>query len=337
MNERIRSLIKFVRLFIALLLLAGLFYLVGAAELLSVFFRLRWLYVFYLIVLGTVGIWLSCLKWRLFIRAGGNDVPLGRLMQIYTISYFFNTLAPSVIGGDLARSFHLGRYVDNQRDAFVATFLERFSGLFAMAFLGVFFVLIGASATAGLSVAVLSVGFVVFAATAACFIEPFRRFSFTVLRWMASPLGQGIIGSKLRRLLDKVDEGMALVRADFRLFFNAFLLSLAFHTFTVINTYVAALAVGWEHPDFFGLFVIVPLVLLVSMAPITPNGLGVQEGAFFFFLQRIGGTSAECLAVPLVLRAKTMLAAISGGLLWLKIRKEPKGAGRKELYVQQQA
>ena len=70
-----------------------------------------------------------------------------------------------------------------------------------------------------------------------------------------------------------------------------------------------------------GLFIVVPLVLLVSMVPLTPAGIGIQEGAFLFFLQRIGATEAQGLGVGVVLRAKVMVIAMLGGLLWLYVRK----------------
>jgi len=58
------------------------------------------------------------------------------------------------------------------------------------------------------------------------------------------------------------------------------------------------------------------------MAPLTPSGLGLQEGAFLFLLQRIGASHAQGLGVGLVLRAKVMLVAVIGGVLWLRVRKQ---------------
>jgi uncharacterized membrane protein YbhN (UPF0104 family) len=97
-------------------------------------------------------------------------------------------------------------------------------------------------------------------------------------------------------------------------------LSFLFHLLTVVNTYAAGWAIGWESPNFGGLFVVVPLILLVSMIPITPSGLGLTEGAFVFFLQRVGATEVEGLGVALVLRAKVVIIAAVGGLLWLGVK-----------------
>lgn len=96
--------------------------------------------------------------------------------------------------------------------------------------------------------------------------------------------------------------------------------SFAYHGFAVLNTYAAARAIGWNAPSMGELFVVVPLVLILSTIPLTPSGWGIQEGAFFYFLQRIGGTEAQSLGVGLVLRAKTLIIAALGGILWALMR-----------------
>lgn len=318
------------RVVLSLLILGLLFYAVGIVDLLQVFARLDLLYVFLLLALSVVMIWASCLKWRLFIRAGGNDAPMLHLMKLYTVGYFFNTFTPSYVGGDAARSYHLGRYVSSQRDAFVATFLERFTGLLAMALLGMLFVAAGADVTAGLQGAILVVGLGAVLIAGACFVESLGSLSLRITKFALSFLGERPLRSKLDRLATRIDEGMQVVRKDPGLFLHSMFLSLLFHGLTVLNTYVAARSIGWENPSLSGLFIVVPLVLLVSMAPITPSGLGIQEGAFLFLLQRIGATRAEGLGVGLVLRAKVMVIALVGASLWLRLRKCNTCVGRTE-------
>lgn len=310
------------RLLFALLLLAGLFYYVGAVEMLRVFEQIDPFYVFLLLALAVVMVWASCLKWQLFIRESGNEVPLSHLMKLYTVGYFFNTFTPSYVGGDLARSFHLGRYLSNQSDALIATFLERFTGLLAMSLLGVTFLMIGSKVTAGLSIAILMVAAVALLLSMICFSKTVAELCFPLIKWGVGIFVPAKIRAKVLKLVDRVDEGMSYARKNPVLLVKALFLSLFFHCLTVLNTYLAARSIGWTDPDVAGLFVVVPLVLLVSMAPITPSGLGIQEGAFLFLLQRIGGTHAQGLGVGLVLRAKIMLLGVVGGLLWLHVRGE---------------
>ena len=96
-----------------------------------------------------------------------------------------------------------------------------------------------------------------------------------------------------------------------------------YHTVTVVNTLAAAAAVGWSQPPVAELFVVLPLILLVGALPLTPNGLGIQEGAFFFFLCAVGASPAQALGVALVLRAKSYVLALFGWLVWLTLGETP--------------
>ena len=305
-----------------MLLLAGLVYFAGADELVASLAALNIRYVVALILLSVVLIWASSMKWQIFVRAMGHDASILTLMKLYTLGYFFNVFTPASIGGDVIRSYHLGAKLESQRDAAVATFLERFTGLLAMALLGVLFVTLGSDVTAGLEVAIFLVGAATTAVAVVCFSTPINRMTFALLRkLLLRVLGSEQRAFRFLRVLEKLAIGMAAARADKLLLAKGLLWSVVFHALTVLNTYVAALAVGWESPSVTGLFVVVPLVLLVSMVPITPNGVGIQEGAFVFLLERIGGTRAQGLGVGIVLRAKVMLIALLGWLIWISMGK----------------
>lgn len=311
----------YLRILFAAVIFVFLFKIAGAAELLAVFRQLEIRYIFYLIILAFVLIWISSLKWQLFVRESGHQVSVWQLMKWYTIGYFFNSFMPSFIGGDVVRSFHLGQHTSSHKDAYAATFLERFTGLLAMCFMGAFFVAIGSEVTKGVEIAVLCVAGGALTLGLICFSEHCSKWSFDTFRWLLRFWPHQRSLEKVRSLSLKVEDAMSFGRHNVPLFLKAMFWSFIFHILGVVNTYVAARAIGWHDVDISGLFVLVPLVLLVGMLPITPGGLGIQEGAFVFFLKRIGATDAQALGVGLVLRAKVLLMGIVGGVLWLGIRK----------------
>lgn len=316
---------KKARFLFAAVLLALLIYLVDPADLLLALAEIELIYIGYLLLLAVALVWLSCLKWKLFIKAGGHEVGILHLMKLYTAGYFFNIFTPSYVGGDVARSYQLGKFLNSQKDAFVSTFLERFTGLLAMVMLGVGSVLLGSEVAAGVETAILLVGAVVLVAALICFSESFGNFCVAIgLRLMKRMRLSGP-AEKAESLWRKVSAAMNHARRDWQLLIKALFLSFAFHAAGVFNTWVACRAVGWDSPDFGALFVVVPLVLLVGMVPITPSGLGLQEGAFLFFLKRIGATDGQALGVGLVLRAKVMAVALFGGLLFLTLREKRAG------------
>lgn len=308
--------IRLLKAIIAAVLFIAVLKAVGLDELGEVLGKVELRYVVWLLLLSVVMIWASAAKWQTFIRAMGHEVRIGELMRLYTIGYFFNTFTPASVGGDVVRSVHLGGLVSSQRDALVATFLERFTGLLAMAALGAVSVLFGSGITAGLEAAILLVGAGTVVLALPCFSKrcavPLFRLAQTAIRRLAPET----VRPRCLRILDKLDQGMEAARNDRLLLMKGLLWSFLFHSLTVLNTLLAAWAVGWQDPPVAGLFVVVPLVLLVSMAPITPNGIGLQEGAFVFLLERIGGTRAQGLGTALILRAKVLVIALVGGALW---------------------
>jgi len=312
------------RMFFAAFVLAVLFYYAGSAEVLQLLLSADLLYVTLLMLITVPMIWVSCLKWQLFISACGHRVSIYRLMHLYTMGYFFNVFMPSSVGGDVLRGYHLGKHLGSQEDGMVTTFLERFTGLLAMALLGVVFVSLGSQATAGAEVAILLVGVGAGLLSCFCFSHICRSLMVSVALWFSRLSGSSRLEALILKLLTRVDAAMELTRGKPGLFSKAMILSLAFHMMTIVNTYLACRVIGWNDPDLAGLFVIVPLVLLVSMVPLTPNSLGIQEGAFSFFLQRIGGTASEAFGVGIILRVKVMLIALIGGLVWVLYRRGDK-------------
>lgn len=318
--------LKAAQIGLAFALLLALVVFVGGDALHEALSNINLGYLFILLLLSVALIWASCLKWRLFIRENGDDVNLLYLMKIYTIGYFFNLFVPSTLGGDASRSYHLGEHLGDQSQAFVATFLERFSGLLAMCILAFVFVFAGFSGAEGISLTVYVICAIVFVASVACFSSYFSKIFFRILKSINSKFVPEKISLKVGDIIERVDNGMNYARGNTSLFLKALGYSFFFHLLTVVNTYVACLAVGWENPSFTGLFVVVPLILLVGAIPLTPNGVGLQESAFVFFLKRVGSSSSQGLAVALILRAKVLILALIGGAFLIALKRKEERA-----------
>jgi uncharacterized protein (TIRG00374 family) len=290
---------------VAALLIVLLLSLVDLGELWSALGQLTWGMVLLLALLSVLLIYISALKWQYFVEALGSKVGAGRLFSLYVLGYFINQFAPSVIGGDVVRSLYIGREV-GQHKALSATILERFTGLVAMVSLALVFVWFVDGVTVEIQVLVVFIALGLLGAS-------LLALSDRPATWLAR-----ITYLKgLSRHLEKVQACFQLARQERSLLLKAMLLSYLFHSFTVLNTMAAAAAVGWMDPNPGDLFVVLPLIMLISMLPISPSGLGVQEGAIYFFLQGIGASPAQALGVGLILRAKSVILGLIGGVIWM--------------------
>ncbi len=250
----------------------------------------------------------SVWKWGCFLEHLGISAGFWRLFRLYLIGYFVNVFTPSFVGGDVVRSLYIGSSVDKAH-AVSATFLERYTGVVAMLAMALCAVFISDAATFQTQLLVVSLSIACGLATWFIFAGTLGKLAYR----LRAP-------ERITRIIDRVHEGLVWGIADPRLVAKTLVISLMFHVLTVINTAAVASAIGWSEAPWTGLLIVVPLILIVGAVPISPQGLGIQEGAFVFFLSSVGATADQALAIALVLRVKSYLLAILGGFLWLGVR-----------------
>jgi len=298
------------------MILGVLLYYIGDAEDFLVQFRNVDHFALFLFLLITYPlIWASCMKWKLFITRNSSSAPsVHRMMRFYTISYFANLFLPSTVGGDIARSFSLGRHLQNHQEALVATFLERLSGLLGMSILALLAYCVTYPLLAEFAIPVISLFLVVSAASVLFLSELGHR----IISILMTFLGSSAFGkNKLFKQLEKLVDAHFLIKKSGSLFWKSLSWSFLFHLLAVLNTYYAGQVISLDSVELIDLFVVVPLVLLVSMVPITPGGIGIQEGAFVFLLVKVGASPSQALSVALLLRIKLFILAGLGGLFLL--------------------
>ncbi len=296
---------------IATVVLVALLWLVDVRQLIATLGNVTPALLLYFLFISVALIYVSALKWKFFLEShrGSKGVSLWKLFRLYLLGYFVNLLLPSYLGGDAARSFYIGRDV-GQHQAAAATVLERYTGLAAMVLLALVFMWFSPLTTASIraTVLIIAVGLGTLTAVA---LSPKILTLVTSHRYLGGA----------RRHLEKIQSSFQLARSNKPLLIRSLLLSFLYHSLTVINTLTAAYAVGWVHPPAAELFVVLPLILLIGAVPITPSGLGIQEGAFVYFLRGLGASGAEALGIAILLRAKSYVLALAGWVVWLDLRR----------------
>lgn len=289
---------------LAVLLLAGLLFFIDIKKMAAIFASLSLGIISFLILISFALVYVSAMKWGVFLRSLGIQASIWKLNALYLVGYFVNTLLPSFVGGDVVRSLSVGKHV-GKHEALAATVLERYTGLLALVLMGVIFIWFAPLVNMEVRIAVICIALGLAALTAAA-------------------LSRKILGSlgKIRGL-ESLIAPLSKVQAAFRfgltkpsLLVETMLLSVIFYLGAVVNTLACAYAVGWSTAPVPELFVVLPIILILGALPISPSGLGIQEGAFFYFLQGIGATPEQALGVALLLRAKTYILALFGWIVW---------------------
>ena len=94
------------------------------------------------------------------------------------------------------------------------------------------------------------------------------------------------------------------------------LISFVFQTLFITIIIITALGFGIKIPLHY-FFILVPLGDLLSILPLTLNGIGIREGCYVFFLHMGGADTSTSLAFALLCLVVVWGVSLIGGAVYL--------------------
>ena len=278
--------------------------------------------LFSLLGLSVLAVLAACLKWQVLLRAKGWRVSFPCVLKLYLVGFFVNNLLPGMVGGDAARGFFLARRLKNRTDAYLSVFMTRLTGLLVLVLM-----VIGLSLAEGRLLREYRLGGalgMVVLLTATVAAVAFSRNVFDRLL-LILPARFTAVHRNLGRLHEALNE----FRAHRGIFVAVLALSLVFHILAGLTICYACFSFGFESNP-LRILTATPFILLVSMIPITINGLGLWEGSFVVFLSYVGVPPAVAFSAALLLRIKNLLVSAVGALALFSEREAaPRGILRQ--------
>ena len=144
-----------------------------------------------------------------------------------------------------------------------------------------------------------------------------------------------IFAPSLHRLLTRVLQAFKLARVAMKIdaISNAFQ-TMGQHWFILAGSLaislvnqVVAISVTWVlaealalHISLIDFLLFVPVITLISMIPISLNGMGLREYAFMSLLGAIGTAPASCVALGLLSSIFIILSSLPGGVVYIFFR-----------------
>jgi len=271
--------------------------------------RWSWFAAAFAVMLVSRG--LSVRRMVLLMQASGTRFHAKEVGRIVLGSEFLGAFLPSSIGGDGLRVYGLRRHTTDTSAAVSAVFLERGIGMIALLAFGC----VGAlwawphMSDHGLLLAALAPSCAALAIAFAALNE----------RWVSWLLGWG--GERWMPALRQWQQAVRAYRRRPTAMAEVVAISLLIQLLRVVCVYLSALALGATLPFAYYL-AFVPLILLVSMLPVTIGGLGIRENAFVRTFAPFGMAPATAFSVSMTAYAVSTLAHAPGGLwsLWTKGR-----------------
>lgn len=252
----------------------------------------------------------SALKWFMLTQSQQLGAGYWRIFSYYLIGQFYNLFLPTSVGGDVVRSYELGKFSGRQADALASVFVERYTGVL---------VLLLAAGLAVLSqLSVFNVDFVIISLVAFTVI-------LSLVAWMVfdsrlyDALSQRLrvifpLTNKLFSKLDKLLLAVARYKQHRRALVWAFINSLVFYLIAVLNVYVSALVFD-ANVALVDVLVATPIIMLIMNIPLSVGNIGLMEFAYINVLQLMGYSPALGLSVAILMRLKSLLDGALGGVL----------------------
>jgi uncharacterized membrane protein YbhN (UPF0104 family) len=271
---------------------------------------------FYLASFGVLvaGQALYVFKWGLVLGAIGLRVPFWSRAEQYLLGMFFNNFLPTMIGGDAARVYYLGR---QEGYATVATsiLVDRSLGFLSMALAGSVLVwwlnittpaFIVARQVLTILCAILLAGLV------------------AALTFRLAPL---VVLLRAVPLLGRVAETLDLVRKRGRPLRRkpGVILAVLFASFLYF------LPFGWAYQAYFrlsggiavpyeGVLLALIAIAILSNIPISVNGIGLREQLHYLLFGSLGVSKELAVGISVIVFSQFVILSVFGGLVWLRFR-----------------
>jgi len=225
---------------------------------------------------------MSSVRWRLLSGVVGFRGRVHRFVGMYFVGSFFNLLLPTSVGGDVVRIYHLSRMPFEGRAgrrtlATLSVFVDRVSGLtvlVAIACLAAWLSPLHLPTWSSVAVALAGVG--VFAGLVGIAMGSY------LARWVLPRLPNSW-QPPLARLLTAAK----LYMRHPKVLIGATLLSCAVQGLNVVVVWCIGLGLGINVPLVcYG--VLVPLTTLLTLLPISLNGMGLREAGYALLMRPLG-------------------------------------------------
>ncbi len=252
-----------------------------------------WAGAFGLYVLSQV---ISAFRWQLLARPLDFDGSVTQFTGLYFIGMFFNLVLPTSVGGDVIRAWYLDGRSGRRMAAFLSVAIDRVSGLMILLLVACVAVLVYPFALPALvtgSVWGMAAGLVV-----AFFLLP-------------------VLTRRLRLLdrLARIQRDVVAFLRHPRLLVGTTVLSFGVQATNVLLVWLLGLAIGVSVPAAY-YWVFVPMVSLLTVLPISLNGMGVREGCTALFLAPLGVSPDTAVCLALLWFTVLAAASLCGGVVY---------------------
>jgi len=255
---------------------------------------------------------MSAWRWYVLLTPLGIKVPFRKILGLYFVGMYSSLFLPAVIGGDFVRIYYLNKEAGSLTGATTTVFLDRDLGLAAL--LAIATVSSGLARTTFNGVLLAPVFGIIFIAFVLTNLALFYRPSYNLLHKALKLFKLKRSDEKVERLFNSFNS----YRGEASVIAGAIVLSVVIQLGGILVNAVAGAGVGL-HTDhgFINYLVFIPAISLISMIPISINGMGWREGAYIVLFTSAGAENSSAVMLALLWLVVLVVTSLPGGLIYI--------------------
>lgn len=287
---------------------------------------------------GAIGVYfviqaLSAYRWQMLLKPPGLETPYKRLLSFYLLGMYFNFFLPTAIGGDVVRVYYLNKETGKLSRATASVFLDRDLG---MAALLVVALIVATLAGTRLPLPGFGDGDValgpLFGLVAVVFtlanLAIFYRPTYNLLHGVLKLLRLNRADERVEHLFESVNA----YRGRWGLISGAMFVSIVIQIGGVLINVLVARSIGIVTTNgWVDFLVFIPAISLISMVPLSVNGMGWREVSYIVLFQTVGASQAQAAALAFLWLGVLVLTSLPGGIIYvMRGSKRPVALGTEE-------
>jgi uncharacterized protein (TIRG00374 family) len=255
---------------------------------------------------------LSAYRWYLLLKPLGMSSSYPKLLSYYFLGMYFSNFLPTAIGGDLVRIYYLNKQTRRLSGATASVFLDRDFGMAALLFIAITSAAVAGTKFNGVPLAaafaIVAIAFI--AANLALFYRP----SYNLLHQLLSLLKLKKVDEKVECLLNSFNS----YRGHWNLIWAITALSLLIQLGCAVVNILNARAIGLQTSHgWLDFLVLIPATGLISMVPLSLNGMGWREASYVVLFQAVGAKQTQALTLALLWLGVLVLTSLPGGIIYI--------------------
>ncbi|HLG18082.1 MAG TPA: lysylphosphatidylglycerol synthase transmembrane domain-containing protein [Blastocatellia bacterium] len=253
---------------------------------------------------------LSAYRWYLLLRPVDLNAGYSKLLSFYFLGMFFNFLLPTAIGGDVFRVYFLHKETGKLSPSTASVFVDRDLGMAALLLVATVVAAVAGTRFNGVPLAPMF-GLVVIAFVAAN-LAIFYRPTYNLLHKMLALFRLKKADEKVDRLYQSVNS----YRGEWGLMSTAIVLSVAVQIGCVVVNVLAAASIGVRTDNgWVDYLVFIPAIGLISMVPLSLNGMGWREVSYLVLFHSVGVSEQGAAALAFLWLGVLVATSLPGGII----------------------